>query len=40
MGGGPVSNNTASPGARLVALLVVVAFAVLGGFIVKVLSKG
>jgi len=39
-GGADTSTNKASAGAKLVALLVVVGFAVLGGFIIKVISKG
>jgi hypothetical protein len=39
-GAAPKSNNVASPGMRFVALIIIVGFAQLGGFIVKVLSKG
>ena len=39
-GGPPVDDNKAPAGKKLVALLVIIASAVLGGFIVKVISKG
>ena len=39
-GAAPPSNNKASPGMRFIALIIIVGFAQLGGFIVKVLSKG